>query len=1537
MSSNEILKDSNNSKFSSKDIEQNKNKIEENDQYQKIKIIPFKSVFLKIFKGSSYYLLDRHKYDINTIMMLLDLNKINKLSEIFKEFDEEEGIEKTVFVEKMKGELPCNLTDPMDETNLVYGLYKFFCEVDFNGDGHMQWKEFTQFIIDTVEGDNEAKVNEKEEDNTNKIFSEKQMLKYKRYHVSVKIRDNLIHKSDVISAVFIPRIEMIVFAEYNHKFVKIYSARTGRSIKNLYLDDYLNPKTCVDSDNKFSKKKRGIFDEKLSLKKKSKNEDKTARNLNYSVLYMTNYHNLIAICLSDKRIVFFHYASEDRIEFIHEVQTKSLEKRIWYLPVHNLWVSSGCRLENYSYYTLNELDIDFLYNNQKIECLFNEGHPFLKHYCDICPHKGEIMDCIEITKPMMVLTACLDAKIRLINAADKSLVKVWINHSLGVRSLDYNPLIENVGYILSVGFEYFINLYCTDLSIEEAYKGKLEGHYAPVISAKFLSNSYMAVSVDEEAFVRIWDTRLKICLQVIASPKKNFRVTNLLSLAKFNKFLVYGNKIIYYDAKYKEEEKSDKSQIKEDNYPLRVEFNNYYQQFFVITLKDIRVYDKDGNLYKVYRKITNNEHFETEAKIRYFIFENNHRKFYVGYSNGAIMQFNAGNGSLIKSVNEKEVEKDSIQTYVYTHSKEITSLYYYNNGNGDNQHLSLISVSYDSLINVYNETNVEETEKLKTIIGGHTINGKKNEINCLDFSLNLNLYATGSTDGLVVVWDFEMSKMSDIFYLSSQRGEKINTLALRFLDPYPILSATYSDGTLYFWGVKQSKNRGECIFRARNYYKISHRIDVTPINYFITYSDKMDDCKYNVPLLKYFDKDSPFMNPDKEYVPPSPRKKNKKENKHKGELDEEKSNIPSEEEDLNLDIVPSCYKNEIIDNGVDPDLYEQKLTEEDAHPRKHQTLKYYLIVGDTEGNIKLINIIGFIKKEEIEPASKIEIKSTFNLLKKEDVNVEAIINHNLEYKSENSLPKYTNMYYKMIRNEFKAHFEEISCISIIKEPLSFITSSKDKYVKIWNFNCDCLGIINSLPKLVKTECAPIEWKFKVNEEKILENEIAEVVRIFEKVGVEKIQIGSKIDKEVENIKANYKETENVELVKTGVDFVRKKFKYLKKNDSANKNLYKDKQINISYEGFYVQEAQKNIESLINPDYANLGINSIAMKLMDVVVEKGKEKGKKLYKEKEILADYSSTPSEPKLKKKHLTLKRSDSLQKKFIEMNRTTNSLQTNISSSTNDNVNLNNMNNTNSSTNDTNNIFNITYKSNKKSSTASNFFSSSRKNNINSLNNKLPIIKENIEKNLYKQSSKNALNVFANTASPKRMINTFNDNKFNNNKPTKLRQNILKKALDIDDALNNSPSMKKIFKPNKTKSKFADYLFSQKYFGYKRKEGKNKTFDYMKKSKLFNKMKIFDLPLVSDNVIFKKGETEKLLNYNFYTTSYKECCEISSKNGISNTSIKKNYQNNWKIVEDFAREQREKNFLMKEKMNKTYRSFGKGIGIVNYQNKKNV
>ena len=96
------------------------------------------------------------------------------------------------------------------------------------------------------------------------------------------------------------------------------------------------------------------------------------------------------------------------------------------------------------------------------------------------------------------------------------------------------------------------------------------------------------------------------------------------------------------------------------------------------------------------------------------------------------------------------------------------------------------------------------------------------------------------------------------------------------------------------------------------------------------------------------------------------------------------------------------------------------------------------MIGDSFGNIKIIDIYGLIKKNKYEKSSKITNKSSFNLLKKEDINVETILNHDLRPKDENKLPKYINVYYKMINAEFRAHMEDVMCIKIINEPFCFL-------------------------------------------------------------------------------------------------------------------------------------------------------------------------------------------------------------------------------------------------------------------------------------------------------------------------------------------------------------------------------------------------------------------------------------------------------------------------------------------------------------------
>jgi Ca2+-binding EF-hand superfamily protein len=85
-------------------------------------------------------------------MMMLDNEKLAALEEEFNEHPN--GIELPNFIWLMK----CAISHPSEEKHeLVNGLIKLFQDIDINGDGHMEWAEFTQYIIDAVIGDKDAR------------------------------------------------------------------------------------------------------------------------------------------------------------------------------------------------------------------------------------------------------------------------------------------------------------------------------------------------------------------------------------------------------------------------------------------------------------------------------------------------------------------------------------------------------------------------------------------------------------------------------------------------------------------------------------------------------------------------------------------------------------------------------------------------------------------------------------------------------------------------------------------------------------------------------------------------------------------------------------------------------------------------------------------------------------------------------------------------------------------------------------------------------------------------------------------------------------------------------------------------------------------------------------------------------------------------------------------------------------------------------------------------------------------------------------
>ena len=1181
----------------------NKRKKEEKTKGE-IKVSNFRGSpkVLKISKNDYYYLINREKYDITKIMMLIDYNRLSTLGYRFRAYPE--GIDKIDFVSLLTKVLKTDKMPVNELTDLIYGIYKFFCEIDFNGDNKMEWAEFTQFIIDKVEGEHNNV--EKEQDKTNKTISDKELMKYKRYELSRTIKDFHIHKTDIISTCYINKNNKLLINEYNTHLIKVYNPLIGKIEYNINIHELNDQGVNI----KFSE-----FQKQLNYRKK------------YTVINFFATEVILAVLLSNKIIQFFCTFNFKEFELIFCVKTKSLQKRIWYLENHNMWISSGDKEIDEDYYYINQLDINFEIKSG-IPIPITNHLIYKNKYCKISQHKDEIYDVIETKKPFLILTACLDGLIRLINVKDLEFLKTWKYHSSGVKHLDYNPNLESNGYILSTGFEYNVNIYCTDLSLDSAFKGKLEGHFVPLIDCKFINMTPICVSIDEEGNVRIWETVLRICLQSITNTKRNLTINGLLIMGKINKFVMFGNNLSFFEAKYKDQ-KDSLYDMNEENHPIKVSYNKYYQQFYVTTLNDIKIYNNNGSLDKRFKNIIENENFETDSKIKDLIFDNNYRKYYLGFSNGAIMQYNAGNGSLIKIINQIEYEKNGILFYKYQHYKDITKLYFYyskNKLNGEN--ILLFSSSLDSTIQIYDEREFDKSIKLRVYKGGHTLNRRKCEILCMDYNFNLSQLATGSAYGLIIIWDFDSSKIDDTLYLNHKVwGIKLDVLYVKYLNSYPLLFSSYSEGICILWTVKPLK--GEPVIKFQNFYLTLYKIDVCDVTCCCFYENTIKNIEEKY-LNKIYFVDEP------EFIEERKKPRYDKNTKEKLPIltreSIEKESITDELLDPFFEEIKDNNNN--INNNDDNAHNDDNEDKQNKEKQKNSENNYYLLICDKKGYMKVLNIKGVFRQYIKQKSNKIDYNTNFNLLKKEDVDVESTMHHLIK-NSINRQKKifeklFTNLYStRIINREWRGHFDYITDLCFIEDPVSTVSISKDKYLKIWNEKFELIGEIdiflnesNSLNKYNFLKDTNVEWGFKVNETKLLEKEVNEIVHILENIDIPeetKIKKGSEIDKdfndpqkyEIDEKEGLIKKRPKQVIVEEDKNLYRLKFDFKKFNNMNNNKDNND--FHYGYEAILLKNISNKIESIIQNKPSNEGLGEISNNIMTSVIEKKRPRKVKVVK------------------------------------------------------------------------------------------------------------------------------------------------------------------------------------------------------------------------------------------------------------------------------------------------------------------------------------
>ena len=81
-------------------------------------------------------------------MMLLDNEKLSTLEKVFTKY--EDGLSISKFISLIISSI---YHPPEERIDLVYGLVRLFKDIDINGDGTMEWGEFTQYLIESMVGD----------------------------------------------------------------------------------------------------------------------------------------------------------------------------------------------------------------------------------------------------------------------------------------------------------------------------------------------------------------------------------------------------------------------------------------------------------------------------------------------------------------------------------------------------------------------------------------------------------------------------------------------------------------------------------------------------------------------------------------------------------------------------------------------------------------------------------------------------------------------------------------------------------------------------------------------------------------------------------------------------------------------------------------------------------------------------------------------------------------------------------------------------------------------------------------------------------------------------------------------------------------------------------------------------------------------------------------------------------------------------------------------------------------------------------------
>jgi WD40 repeat protein/Ca2+-binding EF-hand superfamily protein len=688
-------------------------------------------------------------------MMKLDSNQLNHLRDIFEQ--RPDGLSMEDFISVMSKALP-NTNDTRLDEHTVHSLRELFLQVDVNGDGTMEWDEFTGFCIDQGIA---ATVSHSSSAIPDQLYVEQTKFvdKTRAFDSSVKRID------------WVPELDKIFVSESNCNYLKVYDPNRGKR-----GPQFLHQIKLDHSKSENHHETKGARKDKIKLAPAKGAQAKESVRPT-CVEYIPSL-GLIAVAMSDIAISFWDTGVYRRDPdngipwFVKRIHTEKLVlKMTWCAPIQTLFTCGGLS---------SGMIIAW-----KVTIEGQNNTLFCRKIATLKGHSDVVTDLLSVVKmrgthvDFCCLVSCsLDKKVIVWDTETYTIKGKRTGHKRGVRSLGLVSGKNDGCLVLSSGFDSVVLLWEVG-GLADKPLMRLTGHIAPVVQARMHSDGRL-VSVDDLCIIKWWhvgsnfsDNNNAECIQTVlpfTGMGNRVPVPTTVVVAGNAKRILVGAKTMRV---------FDLVRVRPKSQPaVGILYNRSSMTVIAAQARNVRTWDaKTGQLQNNFHDCCDHK-VSHDADISALCLDRRHRKFVTADLAGSVSVFNFMNGALMK--------RSSL-----LHGKEVSDMIYCE------EDQCIITGSWDRSFKILDEDAGNNLPTLRTVNMAHEF-----DISALAHSHTLNLVATGDSNGVVKIWDFQFVTHEGTCSELDISGQGAEVTCMAFLEPYPLLAVADSTGGISLYTVR---------------------------------------------------------------------------------------------------------------------------------------------------------------------------------------------------------------------------------------------------------------------------------------------------------------------------------------------------------------------------------------------------------------------------------------------------------------------------------------------------------------------------------------------------------------------------------------------------------------------------------------------------------------------------------------------------------------------------------------------------------------